>query len=136
MDLKGINNVVIFYFLTALVGFLPFYHYRYPILLVPAVVYAFPFAVIGWGLIKRRAWGRKLAILISLIAILTAAPLVTKKKLSVVFPFPYLMSVSYPSSSAASFKSLFGVLTVGHLFCLIYFFRRPVKERFSQESVP
>jgi len=130
MRRNGINGIFIFYFLTALVYFLPFYHYRYFILLVPGLIYAIPFVVIGWGLAKEKVWGRKLAILMSVIVILTVAPLLLKKRLTIVFPFPYLMSVTYPPSAAAPFKAIMGILTVGHLGCLFYLLRRPVRERF------
>jgi uncharacterized membrane protein (UPF0136 family) len=131
MSRKGMNGIAFFYFFTALVCFMPFYHYRYFILLVPGLIYALPFIVIAWGLIRQRAWGRKLAILASVIVILTVSPLLLRKKLTIVFPFPYLMSVTYPSDAAVPFKTILGTLSGGHLFCLAYLFRRSVREQFS-----
>ena len=124
------NGIAFFYFFTALVSFLPFYHYRYAILLIPGFIYAFPFVVIGWGLMRQKAWGRKLAILASIIVILVVAPLLVKKRLTVVFPFPYLMSVTYPSDAVVTFKTILGILSGGHLLCAVYLSRRSVKERF------
>lgn len=130
MGRKGTSGIAFFYFLSMLTCFLPFYHYRYFILLVPAFIYAVPFAVIGWGLWRQQAWARKLALLLSAIVVLVAFPLLLKRRLTIVFPFPYLMSVTYPSSAAFLFKTIVGTLVGGHLFCLIYLLRRSVKERF------
>jgi len=131
MNRKGTNGIALFFFLSLLTCFLPFYHYGYFILLVPALIYALPFAVIGWGLLRRREWARKLALLLSVIVVLTAAPLLTKRKLTIVFAFPYLMSVTYPSSSAVPFKTIVGTLIGGHLLILVYLLRGSVKEKFS-----
>lgn len=130
MSRKGTNGIAFFYLLSMLACFLPFYHYRYFILLVPAIIYALPFAVIGWGLLRQQAWGRKLALLLSVIVVLVALPLLMKRKLTIVFAFPYLMSVTYPPEAAVPFKTIVGTLVGGHLFCLIYLLRRSVRDRF------
>lgn len=130
MSRKGTNGIAFFYFLSMLTCFLPFYHYRYFILLVPALIYAVPFVVIGWGLWRQQEWARKLALLLSVIVVLVVTPLLLKRRLTIVFAFPYLMSVTYPSSSAVPFKTIVGILIGGHLFCLIYLLRRSVKDRF------
>lgn len=134
MSRTGRSAIVLIYFLSMLTCFLPFYHYGYFILLVPASIYALPFAVIGWGLLRRQAWARKLALMLSVVVILTAAPLLVKKKLTILFPFPYLMSVTYPASAAAAFKTIIGTLIGGHLFILIYLLRGSVRERFNEET--
>jgi hypothetical protein len=131
MSRKGMSAIAFLYLVTVLICFLPFYHFRYSILLIPALMYALPFVVIGWGLMRRRGWGRKLAILTSVIVILTVGPLLLKRKLTVVFPFPFLMSVTYPPDAAVPFKTLLGTLVGGHLFCLIYLVRRSAKEWFN-----
>lgn len=129
MPRKGIDLVALFYFITGLACLIPYFQYGHFILFGSGMMYALPFLVVGGGLGLRKEWGRKLAILLSPLLVLIVLPLLFRKQLTFVYAFPWV-GVTYPPSSAATFRGFFGLMMAGHLIALIYLLRGDIKAAF------
>lgn len=131
---RGINLVALFYLATALICFVPYFQFDHPLLIATGLIYAVPSFVIAGGVVLRRAWGRKLAMILSPLLVLAVLPLMVKKQPTFVFSFPFRIAVTYPPSSAVAFKWFFGLLLMGHLVSMFYLLRGRVREEFQQKS--
>ncbi|MBI3805806.1 MAG: hypothetical protein HY282_18795 [Nitrospirae bacterium] len=134
MARKGVDLIALFYLLTAVACFLPYFQYGDGLLLGSGLVYAIPFLTVGVGLGLRRDWGQKLAVLLSPLSILVVIPLLFREKLTFVYALPWV-SVTYPSSSAFEFRGCFGFLIAGHFLSLIYLLRETVKAQFQPKVI-
>lgn len=132
---KGIGAIILLYLFTAAVCLLPVYHFESTVLIAPGLAYALPFAIIGWGLHRRREWGRKLALMMSFMLLLIVLPILTKKNPTFIFSIPYSVAITYPSSSASAFKGTFGTLILGHSIAALYLLSPPCRREF-QKSFP
>lgn len=131
---RGIDLVALFYLATALICFVPYLQFDHPLLFAAGLIYAVPSLVIAGGVALRRAWGRKLAMVFSPLLIFVVLPLMFKKQPTFVFSFPFRIAVTYPPSSAVSFKWFFGLLLIGHFVSMFYLLRGAVKEEFQKKS--
>lgn len=129
---KGIGLIALIYLATALICFIPYFQFSHPILIAAGLVYAAPSFLVAVGLILRRGWGRKLAILFSPLLIFVVLPLLFKRQLTFIFSFPSV-AVTYSPTEAPSFKGLFVGLIVGHLVSIVYLLRGSVKDAFQRE---
>ena len=128
---RGIDFIALFYLATALICFIPYFQYGHPILIAAGLIYAVPFFMISGGLALRKEWSWKLAVVTSSLLIFVVLPLLFRKKLAFVFPLPYSIQMTYPPSSAFSFRGLFGGLIFVHFVTVLYLFRGSVKEVFT-----
>jgi len=129
---KGIDLIALIYFATALLCFIPYFQFSHPILIAAGLVYAAPSFLVAVGLVLRKEWGRKLAIILSPLLIFVVLPLLFKRELTFVFSFPSV-AVTYSRTAVLSFKGLFAGLIAGHLVSISYLLRGSVKEAFLRE---
>lgn len=128
---KGIGFIALLYLATALICFVPYFQFGHPILIAAGFIYAVPSFIVAGGVVLKKEWGRKLAIILSPLLILAVLPLLFKKQLTFVFSFPFSIAVTYSPPSARSFKGLFVSLIVGHFISIIYLLRGSVKSAFE-----
>jgi hypothetical protein len=131
---NGIDLIALIYLATALICFIPYFQFGHPILVAAGLIYSTPSFLIVGGLVLRKGWGRKLAIILSPLLILGVLPLLFKKQLTFVFSIPSI-AVTYSPTAALSFRGLFVGLIVGHLVSILYLLRGSVKGVF-QRGIP